>query len=60
MLLVVLAVCAQPLVCLGQPAAARLLDSATFNAVAYNKARYVFVYFFSPNCEECEARVLRF
>ena len=54
LLLVVLAVCAQPLVCLGQPAAARLLDSATFSAVAYNKARYVFVYFFSSSCEECE------
>ena len=54
LLLVVLALCAQPRVCLGQPAAARLLDSATFSAVAYNKARYVFVYFFSSRCEECE------
>ena len=54
LLLVVLAVCAQPLVSLGQPAAAKLLDSATFSAVAYNKARYVFVYFFSSSCEECE------
>ena len=54
LLVVVLAVCAQPLVCLGQPAAARLLDSDTFSAVAYNKARYVFVYFFSSSCETCE------
>ena len=54
LLMLLLVVCAQPLVCLGQPAAARLLDSATFNAVAYNKARYVFVYFFSSRCEECE------
>ena len=54
LLMLLLVVCAQPLVCLGQPAAARLLDSATFNAVAYNKARYVFVYFFSSSCETCE------